>query len=422
MSILIPHPESLGHAHLTWRSLSGIRKNSLAGGYRSILKVRTTLRAWLYPRLPEFIPRVIRWGHGTRYSRAFAGLLGMACSCVLAGLLGCNQYNPYLGATPTVSSSITSITPSGANINNSGSGDILLTVNGAGFVAGSNVTWNSSGSASIQLVSNFISAAEMQADLPQSLLAAPGTFFVGVIAPGPTSGNNAGNNISNFVPFIVCSSSGCGSVVSGAESRASANLSLARLSALIQSGPRYQAVVADSAEASDETGGGIAKIFLRDTCLGAADCAPQIFPVSVGLNGADPNGPSSAPSVSADGRFVVFASEANNLVKGDTNGRNDIFLRDTCIGSASTCVPATIRLSLDPGGDEANGPSSSPVISPDGRFVAFNSSATNLVPQLANSLPAGAAPPLFLRDTCFGAAAACVPNTSLVISAAAAQK
>ena len=385
------------------------------------MKVRTTPRAWLDPRLPEFIPRVVRWGHSTRHSRGFALFLGMACSSVLAGLLGCNQYNPFLGATPTVSSQITSITPSGATA--PVSQDILLTVNGAGFVAGSNVTWNSSGSASIQLVSNFISAAQMQANLPKSLVTTPGTFFVGVIAPGPTSGNNAGNNISNFVPFIVCGSgtSGCPSVVTGAESTASA--SLARLSALIQSGPRYQALVADSADGSDETGGGIAKVFLRDTCLGAAaNCAPQMFTVSVGLNGADPNGPSSAPSVSADGRFVVFASAANNLVKGDTNGWSDIFLRDTCIGSASTCVPATIRLSLDPGGDEANGPSSSPVISPDGRFVAFNSSATNLSQQLANSLPEGAAPLLFLRDTCFGASAACVPNTSLVISAAAPRK
>ena len=389
------------------------------------MKVRTTLRALLYPRLPEFIPRVVRWGHSTRHSRGFPLFLGMACSCILAGLLGCNQYNPFLGASPTVTSSITSITPSGVTA--PVSRDILLTVNGAGFVAGSNVTWNSSGSASTQLVSNFISAAEMQANLPQSLVTTPGTFFVGVIAPGPASGNNAGNNISNFVPFIVCGSgtSGCPSVVTGAESTAtaSAKLSMARLSALIQSGPRYQAMVADSADGSDETGGGIAKIFLRDTCLGAAaNCAPQIFPVSVGWNGADPNGPSSAPSISADGRFVVFASAANNLVNGDTNGWSDIFLRDTCIGSASTCVPATVRLSLDPGGDEANGPSSSPVISPDGRFVAFNSSATNLSQQLANSPPAGTAPPLFLRDTCFGTAAACVPNTSLVISAAAARK
>lgn len=388
------------------------------------MKIRATLRARLYPRLLGFIPRVASGEYCRHPSRWFTGLLSVACLCLLTGLIGCNQYNPYLGATPTVSSSITSITPSGVTAGNV-SQDILLTVNGSGFVANSTVTWNSSGSASTYLSSNFINADEMQADIPTSLLVTPGTFFVGVIAPGPSEGNNAGNNISNFVPFTVCSTSGCPSVVSGTDNAAmaSANLSLARLSALIQAGSRYQAAVADSADGSVVPGVGIAKIFLRDTCLGAASCLPQIFPVSVGLNGADPNGPSSAPSVTADGRFVVFASEANNLVKGDTNGWSDIFLRDTCIGSTSTCVPATIRLSLGPGGDEANGPSSSPAISPDGRFVAFNSSATNLIPQPVGSIPAGVAPPLFLRDTCFGAAPACVPNTSLVIpTAGAAQK
>ena len=391
------------------------------------MKVRTTLGAWLYPRLAHFIPGFGRSGHSKRHSRVFAVLLGIASICVLALLLGCNDYNPYLGAPPTVSSSITSITPSGATA--PVSQDILLTVSGAGFVAGSNVTWNSSGSASIQLVSNFISAAEMQANLPQSLVTTTGTFFVGVIAPGiSTSGCSAqcAAGISNFVPFIVCSTSGCSSDVSSASPRTatSSSSALSRLSALIQAGPRYQAVVADSADGSAESGSGIVRIFLRDTCLGAAaNCAPQIFPVSVGLNGADPNGPSSAPSVSADGRFVVFASDANNLVKGDTNGWSDIFVRDTCVGSASTCVPATIRISLGPDGAEADGPSSSPAISPDGRFVAFNSSATNLVPQPAKPLPASSAPPLFLRDTCFGEASACVPNTSFVIPAAtAAQK
>jgi len=391
----------------------------LPGRSRTILKERTALGACLQQRLADFIPTICCSTRTAWPSRAFKVFLGIASFCVLAGLPGCNQYNPYLGASPTVSSAIQSITPSAAT---AGHPDILVTVNGAGFVADSSVTWNSSGSASTYLSSNFISANQMQANIPASLLATPGTFFVGVIAPGPTQGNNAGNNISNFMPFTVCAASGCPSVVTGADSGASAKLSTARLSVLIQSGPRYQAVVADSADGSVEPGGGIAKIFLRDTCLGAANCAPQIFPVSVGWNGADPNGPSSSPSVSADGRFVVFASEADNLVKGDTNGWSDIFLRDTCLGSASTCVPAIIRLSLGPGGDEANGPSSSPVISPDGRFVAFKSSATNLVPQLADSLPASAAPPLFLRDTCFGAASACVPSVSPVIPAETASQ
>src|SRR5579863_8999159 len=142
-----------------------------------------------------------------------ARIIGLALTAIsiLFFAFGCNEYNPYLGATPTVSSSITSITPSGATV---GHGDVFLTVTGSGFVAGSDVTWNSSNSTSINLVSNFVSASEMQANIPSTLLTNTGTFFVGVIAPGPTSGNNAGENISNFMPFIVCSSSGCPAAVS----------------------------------------------------------------------------------------------------------------------------------------------------------------------------------------------------------------
>jgi hypothetical protein len=341
---------------------------------------------------------------------------------MLGLLLGCNTYNQYLGASPTVSSSISSISPSGANA--PATSDILLTVSGSGFVAGSSVTWNSSNSTSVNLVSNVLSATEIQANIPASFLKTPGSFFVGVIAPGPSSGNNAGNNISNFVPFMVCGASGCPAVLPSLSPRISsfpAASSASRLSAPIQIASRYQAIVADSADGSSETGNGIARIFLRDSCLGAAAaCAPQTIPISVGWNGTDPNGPSASPSVTGDGRFVVFASEANNLVKGDSNGWSDVFLRDTCIGAASTCVPATIRVSIGPDGAEANGASFSPAIGPDGRFVIFNSWATNLVrldPLI--SFPATSHPPSFLRDTCFGAASGCVPATSRVIPASA---
>src|SRR4029077_1060905 len=146
------------------------------------------------------------------------------------------------GATPTVSSSITSITPSGAVA--PANHDILLTVNGSGFVAGSNVTWNSSNSTSTNLVSNFVNATEMQANIPAPFLTTPGNFFVGVIAPGPTSGNNAGNNISNFVPFMVCGSSGCPAVVPSTTAKFS-NLrpvtQASSLSVATQAASRYQA-------------------------------------------------------------------------------------------------------------------------------------------------------------------------------------
>lgn len=349
-------------------------------------------------------------------------ILGLMPVWALGMLAGCNTYNPYLGASPTVSSSITSITPSGASAGTQQ--DMLLTVTGSGFVAGSNVTWNSSGSASINLASNVVSSAEVQASIPASFLANAGTFSIGVIAPGPTSGNNAGNNISNFVPFIVFAPGS--SVVLSLSPRTSTtpNSSASRPSSSVPANARFQGVVADSADGSVETGSGIARIFLRDSCLGAAvACAPRIIPISVGWNGTDPNGPSSSPSVTSNGRFVVFASEANNLVKGDSDGWSDIFLRDTCIGAASDCLPATIRVSIGPDGVEGNGASSSPAIGLDGRFVAFNSYATNLVrADSVNSLPATSNPPLFLRDTCFGAPAGCVPTTSRVIAASALQR
>ena len=358
--------------------------------------------------------------------RASDIIFGLSAVCALSLLGGCNTYNPYLGATPTVTSSITSITPSGATA--PANQDVLMTVNGSGFVAGSNVTWNSSNSASTNLVSNVVSATEVQANIPKSLLSTPGTFFVGVIAPGPASGNNAGNSISNFVPFTVCGSSGCPAVVPGTTAKFSAPRSVNHASGVSVASQaaafRYQAFVASSTDGSIDTGMGTARIFLRDSCLGAnGPCAPQIIPISVGLNATDPNGSSSSPSVTTNGRFVVFASEANNLVKGDSNGWSDIFLRDTCIAATSVCVPATTRVSIGPDGAEANGASFSPGISPDGRFVVFNSLATNLVqPQSLNSLPATATPPLFLRDTCFGADPGCLPATSRVIPASALQR
>jgi hypothetical protein len=350
-------------------------------------------------------------------------ILGLTATCVLSLLGGCNTYNPYLGATPTVSSSITSITPSGAVAGRTQ--DVLLTVTGSGFVANSNVTWNSSNSTSTNLVSNVVSGSQMQANIPASFLSTPGTFFVGVIAPGPTSGNNAGNNISNFVPFIVCGASGCPAVVTSATAKFSTlGTPASGLSVATQAASRYQAFVATSTDGSIDTGTGIARIFLRDSCLGAdVACAPQIIPISVGWNGTDPDGSSSSPSVTTNGRFVVFASEADYLVKGDSNGWSDIFLRDTCVSATSSCAPATIRVSIGPGGAEANGASFAPAIGPDGRFVIFNSLATNLVqPESLNSLPAAATPPLFLRDTCFGAASGCVPTTSRVIPASASQR
>lgn len=94
--------------------------------------------------------------------------------------------------------------------------------------------------------------------------------------------------------------------------------------------------------------------------------------VSVSSAGAEGNGFSRGSAVSADGRYVAFVSSATNLVPGDTNAVSDVFVRDRWLGT-------TERVSVSSSGTEGNGASSSPAISADGRYVAFSSEASNLV-------------------------------------------
>src|SRR5438067_51432 len=89
--------------------------------------------------------------------------------------------------------------------------------------------------------------------------------------------------------------------------------------------------------------------------------------------GPPPDGPTPPPSISADGRFVAFDSRATNLVPGDTNGRSDLLGHDR-----QTWI--TERMSVDGAGNQGNSDSDRPLISANGRFVAFNSRSTNLVP------------------------------------------
>jgi Tol biopolymer transport system component len=92
--------------------------------------------------------------------------------------------------------------------------------------------------------------------------------------------------------------------------------------------------------------------------------------VSLGTDGTQGNGPSLNPSIDAAGQLVAFQSQASNFVPNDQNGLSDIFVRDR--GSATT---ERVCDSVEP-----NGSSSTPSISADGQFVAFTSAATNLVP------------------------------------------
>lgn len=119
-------------------------------------------------------------------------------------------------------------------------------------------------------------------------------------------------------------------------------------------------------------------VFVRDRQTG------DTTRVSVSSNGAEGDGNSGLSEwpgvqISANGRYVAFVSIAANLVTGDTNNTFDVFVHDRQTG-------VTTRVSVDSGGAEGDGISTSPAISSDGRYVSFNSDATNLVPGDGNGV------------------------------------
>jgi Tol biopolymer transport system component len=116
---------------------------------------------------------------------------------------------------------------------------------------------------------------------------------------------------------------------------------------------------------SDDTNGDF-DVFVHDQQTG------QTSRVSIAFDGTDANGDSSDAFISADGRYVVFSSEAGNLVGNDTNDDGDVFVHDR-----QTAQTSRVSVAFD--GTDANGDSGAASISTDGRYVTFVSWATNLV-------------------------------------------
>lgn len=100
--------------------------------------------------------------------------------------------------------------------------------------------------------------------------------------------------------------------------------------------------------------------------------------ISATPNRRSGNGDSFAPDISADGRYVAFASRASDLIENDTNEASDVFVHDTLTG-------ATRRVSVGPGGAEANADSTAPRLSPNGRWLCFGSHASNLDPTVPDT-------------------------------------
>jgi Tol biopolymer transport system component len=143
---------------------------------------------------------------------------------------------------------------------------------------------------------------------------------------------------------------------------------------------RLIAFISDSSNLVAGDSNGERDVFVRDLKTG------RTRRVSVTSKGGQADDLSADASLSGDGRFVAFSSYASNLVPHDTNGGRDIFVHGRSTGKTS-------RVDVSSSGDQAHGSSESPSISANGRFVAFVSTASNLVRHDTND-----AADVFLRD------------------------
>jgi len=183
-----------------------------------------------------------------------------------------------------------------------------------------------------------------------------------------------------FIPILLLTLSGCGG---GDSTPATAALAIIKASVAgaveannnsqtpsISGSGQFIAYASDAANlllsASDTNG--FSDIYVHDKSN------RRNTRVSVATGGTQADNNSLTPSISGDGRFIAFASDATNLIGAgnDTNGVRDIFLHDR-----QTNV--TTRVSVDSGGAQADNNSRNPAISADGRFIAFSSDATNLI-------------------------------------------
>ncbi|HTC65046.1 MAG TPA: hypothetical protein VK709_19550 [Candidatus Saccharimonadales bacterium] len=289
---------------------------------------------------------------------------------------------------------LSSISPTSAATEAQTGPAIALTLNGNGLSPCTVAEWNGNPlPATI-----FVGSGGIASFIPAANLGATGTNQITAVTPGLGA--------SNSEPFAVFTpGSPTITNVPGAP------LSLPVLSA----SQRFGVFVLASTTGTTETPGTTQNIFLKDTCLGVASgCTPSTTLVSTGTGGNPANGDSVSPSISAnsapnspDGRYVAFLSAATNLVSPATNGLMQAFVRDTCAGVASGCTPSTQIVSVSNGTvvAQANAAILSATIDATGRYITFETSATNLGSISASSIG------LFVRDTCTGVVPGCTPTT-----------
>jgi hypothetical protein len=374
--------------------------------------------------------------------KRFWTALAVAIAAVLA-VAGCNDYgNTFQNNT---GATITSVSPSQWD---AGDGPFTLTVFGGTFVKGTVIQWNGKTltttlpTDSLGNILGNIATAAITADL----VAKPGVASIITLSPATGAGNNGLSNPLSFninpprnppptlsgvspnaavagpatplsitltgTNFISNSDPTLASQVNWASGATTTKLAVGNITSTQIQATVPAALLATAGTANvwvfspgsppppgctvlcTGGGGGGSTAQLTFTICATAPCV-SAAPASAAAAVAE-----ETPAVSLDGRYVSYTAVQNEHAQ--------IFLRDTCEGTASGCIPRTTLLSVTADGTAANDESHAPSMSSDGRYVAFSSAATNLV----ENAPAGRQ--IYLRDTCAGAGDSCKASTTLV--------
>jgi WD40-like Beta Propeller Repeat len=319
-----------------------------------------------------------------------------------------------INAPPNPVPTLTAIAPATIAACGTSCTNLTLDLQGTNFITSSDPTqvsqvrWTA-GPTQTTLATTSVTATDIKATVPGSLISAAGTAMVTVFNPpvpqttppgGTPNPSSGGGGTSGAQTFTITAAGGA--------------LAHAASQTVVEETPSVSAdgrYVAYSASDSQHT-----QIFVRDTCEGAASgCKAQTTLVSTASDGSAANDDSSSPAISANGRYVAFSSAATNLVENAPAG-HQIYLRDTCAGAEGSCSPATQIVSIDANGGLTGTESFLPSISASGRFVAFLAVTQSHAPQQGGVAPGtknSGYRQVFVRDTCVGVSG-CTPSTSRI--------
>jgi hypothetical protein len=365
--------------------------------------------------------------------------MAVALTAIFAAM-GCNDYGNTFQVN--TGASISALSPSNAT---AGSQQFTLQVIGGGFVAKTVVQWNGQTiPTQVQTDANG-NVTGITATVAPALVAKPGTAFVNTLQPHSGAGTNGLSNPIAFIinppgnPLPVVSANGLspscavaggapftltvtgtnflptsdpsggsqvlwGALPGGAQTTlATVNASATQVQATVTSALIAAAGTANVSvfnppapnAGTGNGGGGTSQTSLPFTIMTSPCPVGSARPAAAAQIVGE-----EIPAATADGRFVAYTA-----AQGE---HSQIFVRDTCKGTAEACQVRTLLVSSAMDGAVGNDDSRSPSMSANGRYITFSSAATNLF------APAPPGSQIYLRDTCLGARTPCTPSTQLV--------